>query len=74
MYDDSVNTYFQEEAHYYFTLTEFVSLIKEYGDRIWADLENYSPDVYESFCAYKANSDIEEFLSNKCKEGDCCGK
>lgn len=63
--------YHEEEAYYHFTMMDFVSLVENYGDRVWADLEKYSPDAYEALCAYKANSDIEEFMSNKTKDYNC---
>ena len=59
----------EEEAHYHFTMMDFVSLVENYGDRVWADLEKYSPDAYEAFCSYKANQEIFEFVSTrKCDE------
>lgn len=65
---DAVDNYFFEEAWYYSTLHDFETLIADYGDRVWADLENNSPAVFEAFCAYKANNDIKEFLLNKGKD------
>ena len=58
-------SYHEEEAHYHFTMMAFKELHEDYGDRVWADLEKNSPNVYESICAYKANKDVEEFLSNQ---------
>lgn len=63
-----MSDFHEEEAHYHFTIMDFVSLAKDYGDRVWADLEKHSPDIYESFCAYKANNDVAEYLSNKHKD------
>ena len=57
--------YHEEEAFYHFTMMDFVELVEQYGDRVWAELERYSPTVYEAFCAYKANQDIEEFLDSQ---------
>lgn len=67
-----MSIYHEEEAHYHFTMMEFVSLIKDYGDRAWADLEKHSPDIYEAFCAYKANQEVLEFLSSPKNTG--CGE
>lgn len=64
------NYYHEEEAFYHFTLMDFVSLVEDHGDRIWADLEKHSPAIYEAFCAYRANKDVEEFLSNKKRDED----
>jgi hypothetical protein len=61
----------EEEAYYHFTMMDFVSLVESYGDRVRADIEKFSPDVYEAFCAYKANQEIYEFVSNKSKDADC---
>ncbi len=58
-------SYYEEEAFYHFTMMDFVELVQQYGDRVWEELEKHSPDVYEAFCAYKANQDIEEYLSNE---------
>ena len=33
------------------------------------ELEKHSPSVYESFCAYKANQEIEEFLDSQYQSG-----
>ena len=57
--------YHEEEAFYHFTMMDFIELVEHYGDRVWGELEKHSPSVYESFCAYKANQEIEEFLSNQ---------
>ena len=53
----------EEEAFYHFTMMDFVELVEQYGDRVWAELERYSPTVYEAFCAYKANQDVEDFIT-----------
>ena len=55
--------YYEEESHFYHTLFDFKNIVDMYGDRVWAELEKHSPTVYEAFCAYKANQDIEEFVS-----------
>ena len=64
----------EEEAFYHFTMMDLKELHENYGDRIWADLERYAPDVYESFCAYKANQDVEDFLAKEVerKIADSC--
>ena len=64
--------YFEEEAHYYYTLNDLKDLVLMYGDRVWADLENYCPDLYEAFCAYEANKQVEEFLYSPKNTG--CGE
>jgi hypothetical protein len=61
-------SYYEEEAFYHFTMMDFIELVEHYGDRVWAELEKHSPAVYESFCAYKANNEIEEFLDKQYKE------
>ena len=60
----------EEESHYHFAMMDFVSLVKDYGDRVWADLEKHSPDIYEAFCAFKANQEVEEFISTRKKDDD----
>ena len=62
--------YYEEEAHYYLTMMDFVSLVENYGDRVWADMEKYSPTAYEAFCAYKANQEIYEFVSTRKRDED----
>ena len=57
--------YHEEEAFYHFTMMDFIELVEHYGDRVWKELEKHSPAVYESFCAYKANQEIEEFLDSQ---------
>lgn len=57
--------YHEEEAFYHFTMMDFIELVEHYGDRVWEELEKHSPAVYESFCAYKANQEIEEFLDSQ---------
>lgn len=65
-----MSIYHEEEAHYHYTIMDFVSLVKDYGDRVWSDLEKHSPDIYEAFCAYKANQEIVEFMSNRKRDDD----
>lgn len=55
--------YHEEEAFYHHTMMDFKSLIEDYGDKVWADLEKHSPNVYEAFCAYRANQESTEFMS-----------
>lgn len=62
--------YHEEEAFYHFTMMDFVSLVENYGDRVWADMEKYSPTAYEAFCAYKANQEIFEFVSTRKRDED----
>ena len=58
-------SYHEEEAHYHFTMMAFKELFEQFGDRVWFDIEKREPVMYESFCAYKANQEVEEFLSNQ---------
>ena len=62
--------YHEEEAFYHFTMMDFISLVEQYSDRVWEELEKYSPDVYESFCAYKANQEVLEFISTRKHDED----
>lgn len=65
-----MENYHEEEAFYHFTMMDFVSLVENYGDRVWADMEKYSPTAYEAFCAYKANQEIYEFVSTRKRDED----
>lgn len=60
----------EEEAFYHFTMMDFIELVEQYGDRVWAELEKHSPTVYEAFCAYKANQEIYEFTSTRKRNED----
>ena len=65
---------FQEESFFYHTLFDFKDIVDQFGDRVWEELELHCPALYESFCAYKANKDVNEFLitENERKWQDAC--
>lgn len=56
---------FQEESFFYHTLFDFKDIVDQFGDRVWEELELHCPSLYESFCAYKANKDVDEFLDSQ---------
>ena len=65
---------FQEESFFYHTLFDFKDIVDQFGDRVWEELELHCPSLYESFCAYKANKEVAEFLVDEAKrkwEDDC---
>lgn len=57
--------YFEYEAWKHFVLNDFCQLVEDEGDHVFDLLEKYKPSVYESFCAHKANKDVEEFLDSQ---------
>ena len=66
--------HFEEEGHYFFGIHMACELVDQYRDRFWADIEKHRPDIYESFCAYKANQDVNEFITSELdrKYRDAC--
>ena len=65
---DAIEHYFEEEAYYYHTMHDFKILVEMYGDRVFDELEQYAPELYEAWSAHKANKEIAEFLSCKSKD------
>ena len=49
-----------QEAHLYFTVTEFARLAQEHSDLVFAELEFCYPDVAEAFRAYMCNKELGE--------------
>ena len=62
---DSIQHYFEEEAFYYHTLHDFKRLTELYGDRVFDELEQYCPALYEAWAAHKANKEVADYLVKK---------
>ena len=54
-----------KDEFFYFSIIDFSSIVEEYGDEVFSELEKVRPDIYDKLEAYMANKQIIEFLANQ---------
>lgn len=54
--DNELQESFEYEAHIYFVVRDFATLLQDDPENTLKELENICPDVYEKMLAYECNN------------------